>query len=160
MGTNFYLYRKLNKRQKTELYQAAILCDDYERATEILTENTSPIHIGKRSYGWKFLWDANNFKYFEPNRKSLMKFLKSGTIKDEYGEEFTLDEFMKKEIGNFLTKGYDAISYEKACPKERHYHPSYSVYELSPFTSRNIEINPCGEFYIGKLRFTVSQGFS
>lgn len=160
MGTNFYLYRKLTKRQKTDLYNKAIIDDDYDGASEIL-EEVKPIHIGKRSAGWKFLWNANRFQYFDPDRKSIMKFLKSGTIKDEYGESFTYDQFMKDEIAWHLKSGYDAESYEMSHIEERsRWRPRYSDWELKPFLDRDIHPNAWGEFYVGRLRFTVCDVFS
>lgn len=160
MGTNFYLHKKLTKSQKADLYKCAIINDDYDSAVEIL-EAVKPIHIGKRSLGWKFLWNANQFRYFEPNRKSIVKFLKSGVIKNEYGETFTYEQFMKDEIAGFLKSGYDLETYEKEHTEEKLcWRPRYSELELQPFLTRDIHPNLYGEFYIGKLRFTVCDAFS
>jgi hypothetical protein len=164
MGTNFFLHRKLNKNQQKEIIH--YITDendyDYEKASEILSE-VKPIHIGKRSGGWKFLWDANNFKYFEPNKKSITEFLKSGTIYDEYGSSFTYDQFINDEIKDFLEKGYDMKTYYEE-PEIRKY-PFYgqwkymTQYEQEAFTSRGIQLNEYEEFYVDNLRFTINTDF-
>lgn len=155
MGTNFYLKRKLSDKEKAELY-SYIDNEDWDSLKESIPEK---IHIGKRSAGWKFLWNANKFKYFKPNKKSLMKFLKSGQIINEYGEEFTFDQFINDEIVNFINNGLDIETYyiEE--------NPSYKY--TMPIEKRidfeniyNVKVNQCGEFYIGKLRFTTFDEFS
>ena len=50
----------------------------------------------------KFLWNANDFEYFGPNVDSLMDFLQSGDIYDEYGTYFTFDQFMNDELDGFI----------------------------------------------------------
>ena len=52
------------------------------------------IHIGKNSGGWKFLFNHNNWKYYE-NMEELKSFIKSGRLINEYGEEQDIDEFWK-----------------------------------------------------------------
>ena len=64
------------------------------------------IHLGKRSYGWQFLWDYHNGIYFQPTLESIKKFLSQDelVIYDEYGEKFTLDQFINEEVGSSLYK--------------------------------------------------------
>ena len=52
------------------------------------------IHIGKRSSGWKFLWNFQDGKYYT-NKEELLKFIRSGRIVDEYGELQDTEEFIK-----------------------------------------------------------------
>jgi len=52
------------------------------------------IHIGKRSSGWKFLWNFNNNKYYT-NKEELLIFIRSGRIVNEYGELQDTEEFIK-----------------------------------------------------------------
>lgn len=52
------------------------------------------IHIGKRSSGWKFLWNFNDDKYYA-NKEQLFKFIRSGRIVDEYGKLQDTEEFIK-----------------------------------------------------------------
>ena len=149
MGTNFYLRRNLSNDQK-ELLKQYIDQDEYDKIRDNLPED---IHIGKRSYGWKFLWNANKFQYFKPNIESLYEFLKSGDIYNEYGEKFTFDQFINEEI---RTTGYDIETYAK----ETHNVEPTSICECDRFeTLHNIKPNIYGEFYIGKYRFTIWDDF-
>ena len=52
------------------------------------------IHIGKRSGGWKFLWNFQDGKFYT-NKEELFKFIRSGRIVDEYGELQDTEEFIK-----------------------------------------------------------------
>jgi len=52
------------------------------------------IHLGKRSSGWKFCWNFNGERYYT-NKETLLKFIKSGRVVDEYGTEFEADEFIQ-----------------------------------------------------------------
>lgn len=69
------------------------------------------IHIGKRSSGWKFLWNFNDDKYYS-NKEQLFKFIRSGRIVDEYGELQDTEEFIKMALewgqpdGKIVNKEY------------------------------------------------------
>jgi len=65
---------------------------EYESPWEEFTRETS-IHLGKRSKGWKFLWNFNKNKYFY-DKKSLVEFVYAGRIVDEHGEEHDPHEFL------------------------------------------------------------------
>jgi hypothetical protein len=122
METNFYaiLPFKNKDKQKFEelinkivqsfkstteynLHEVAQEIEDLSKKIKHLVENKK-IHLGKRSYGWVFLWDANNLKYYEPTLASIKKFIDDNNAKivDEYGVEFTWYEFINKEIGKSL----------------------------------------------------------
>lgn len=60
---------------------------------DVFLENMK-IHIGKRSSGWKFLWNFQDGKYFT-NKEELLKFIRLGRIVDEYGELQDTEEFIK-----------------------------------------------------------------
>ena len=60
MGTNFYLRKKLSEHDKKMCMQY-LNDDDYDSLRDLIPED---IHIGKRSCGWKFLFNANKFEYF------------------------------------------------------------------------------------------------
>ena len=55
-------------------------------------EGTS-IHLGKRSGGWKFCWNFHKEKYYK-DKESLLKFIRTGRVVDEYGEEWNVEEFI------------------------------------------------------------------
>ena len=69
------------------------------------------IHIGKRSGGWKFLWNFQDGKFYT-NKEELFKFIRSGRIVDEYGELQDTEEFIKMALewgqpdGYVLDKNY------------------------------------------------------
>jgi hypothetical protein len=52
------------------------------------------VHIGKRSGGWKFLWNFNKNMYYK-DKEELFQFLRSGRIVNEYSEELDVEEFIK-----------------------------------------------------------------
>lgn len=157
MGTNFYLRRKLSPEDKQKAIEL-INEDKYEQLEEMLPKE---IHIGKRSAGWKFLWNANNFEYFKPTKESLIEFLHSGDIYDEYDRYFTYDEFWNDEIKNFIDEEglWDIKKYYIDYPKD------YKYYEDSSTIRRfkkefGVNANRYGEFYIDNLRFTTCDSFS
>jgi hypothetical protein len=52
------------------------------------------IHLGKRSGGWKFLWNFHNNKYYS-NKEELLTFIRSGRVVDEYGDLQDTEEFIE-----------------------------------------------------------------
>lgn len=51
------------------------------------------VHLGKRSLGWKFCWNFHDNKYYS-NREELIKFVLSGRVVDEYGDQIDSQEFL------------------------------------------------------------------
>lgn len=155
MGTNFYLRKKLSDREKL-LAINSIINNDYDSVREILPED---IHIGKRSGGWKFHWDHNYFQYYKPSKESLIEWLKSGQIVDEYGDEFTFDQFWNEEIDHFLYEGYDMASFAKKYPHESHgwWDMEGRKRELLRRCPelKDVEFSDQGDFYIDNLRYSV-----
>lgn len=154
MGTNFYLRKNISTEKKNELHSYIDNEDWYSLQKHIPTE----IHIGKKSAGWKFLWNANKFKYFKPNKESIMEFLQSGQIVDEYGEKISFDQFINKKIVDSPGNNWDVEAYYKEYPDMdyRCYYENHNrVFEEFP----EIVPNRYGEFYIDGLRFTVSDWF-
>ena len=119
MGTNFYAVLPVKKRTTNKLRELADKLDAKEEINiddelydikEELKEHE--VHLGKRSYGWAFLWDHNNLKYYEPTLESIKKFIddNNGEIQDEYGEKFTWEQFINDEIGNCLHPSTEPIT--------------------------------------------------
>ena len=81
MGTNFYYREEFN------------VCQTCKRPHEV-----KEIHIGKRSYGWNFLFSSYKKSYEE-----WVKFIKKhpDNLYDEYKRKVTADEM----IDNFNAKG-------------------------------------------------------
>lgn len=121
MGTNFYC-KKLNKKRRKEFSDSLNELSQYitynidnteldlvEKVKEFIESNSDleeEIHLGKRSYGWQFLWDYHNGKYFKPNLESIKNFLSQDDIAiyNEYGEHFTVDQLFNDELNNSLYK--------------------------------------------------------
>lgn len=63
-----------------------------ESVWDRFVEGTS-IHLGKRSSGWKFCWNFHKDKYYK-DKESLLNFIRTGRVVDEYGEEVDVEEFL------------------------------------------------------------------
>ena len=155
MGTNFYIRKKIKESDKRTI-QELLDKDDMDGVAIYAKENPNEIHIGKRSYGWKFLWDAHEFRYFNPDVESIHEFLRSGTIVDEYGEEYTFEQFLD-DIP--IDEGYDIEEYyQNNCNELRHYESENTLKRFEQVTG--IMPNKLGEFYVNKYRFTIHEDFA
>ncbi len=65
---------------------------DSESVWDKFIEGTS-IHLGKRSSGWKFCWNFHKDKYYK-DKESLLNFIRTGRVVNEYGEEMNVEEFI------------------------------------------------------------------
>lgn len=105
MGTNFYA-RIIPKEDDIKRVQKEIglyLSGEKLTINGILEDVVQEIHLGKRSYGWQFLWQDNP-KHYDDNLESIKKFLsrEDVIIYNEYDERFTVDEFFDNEIAQCL----------------------------------------------------------
>lgn len=73
------------------------------------------IHLGKRSSGWKFLWNWNDSKYYK-NKEELFAFIRSGRVVNEYGEVMDQEEFIQMALSWGQESGWDIDSYYKENP--------------------------------------------
>lgn len=121
MGTNFYC-KKLDKKYRKEFSDDLnelsqyitynidnIELDLVEKVKEFIESNSDleeEIHLGKRSYGWQFLWDYHNGKYFNSNLDSIKEFLSQDgiIIYDEYGNFYEVEQLFNDELSNCLYK--------------------------------------------------------
>jgi hypothetical protein len=69
--------------------------DSYDRESpwDIFIDGIK-VHLGKRSGGWKFCWNFHDNKFYK-NKEELLKFIRSGRVVDEYGEEIKVEEFIE-----------------------------------------------------------------
>lgn len=159
MGTNFYAVIPVKKRDKEK---AKKLIDEnkFKEAADFLEDMTKEIHLGKRSAGWKFLFNANLGKYYELTREGINKFFAKNNviIKDEYGSKYTADEFWESELKGILDKGYDLESYYNEHQSEICSYFDYS--QITPPELKKYKPNKYGEFYSDGLRFTIAEDFS
>ena len=70
----------------------------------------SRIHLGKNSYGWKFLLQHNSTHY-APSWNNMKDWLKAakGVIKDEYGRIISKDKFIKLVENNQTYKSHSSL---------------------------------------------------
>lgn len=153
MSTNYYYVIKADELIKDTII-SAIDSQNYYLASrltnDLLSENN--IHIGKSSFGWKFIFDANQNKYYLPNRESIDNFLrtKGGVLKDEYGREISLDEFWK--IVDSSSNGIDNKKYYNKIGKTYCYENLFKK-ENEFFKQYNPEY---GQFHNDGLLFSVN----
>ena len=151
MGTNFYYIIPISESKQQELKDMITSKPDfYDLKNEIeLVERRHKIHLGKRSYGWQFLWDYHGGKFFEDNLQSIQEYLKNsgGEIQDECGEKITVENFFNDELKSCLYKDDTHDTLE-------------SYYAKYPERDR-WGISPSREEFISKdgLRFSKNQDF-
>ena len=151
MSTTFYRIDKQKKQQFVDQIVKAATAERIDTIVNIVNNRDFEVEIGIRSCGWQFLWHAHDLKYFN-DKESLFEWLKEGEIKDEYGKEYTFEEFMK-EIENCIYKGYDLDEWYDAHPDRTRYREKYLLLESK--NGKLYQPNDYGEFYIDGLRFTV-----
>ena len=100
------------------------------------------IHLGKRSSGWKFIWNWNDGKYYK-TKEELFEFIRSGRVVDEYGQQIDVEEFITMALDWGKEDGWDIETYYKENP-ERDISIRQGVYEQ----------------YIDGLRVSTSTDFS
>lgn len=84
------------------------------------------IHLGKRSCGWQFHWQCQP-DYYAENLESIKQFLSKDNIEiyDEYGEHFTLGQFINEEIGDAMYCDENHVNgntYYDKYPNEKRYY--------------------------------------
>ena len=124
MGTNFYCrkidrkYRKMFSKDLSALNEYILLninnpkinlLEEVNKFISDYCDFEKEIHLGKRSYGWQFLWEYHNGKYFNPNLDSIKEFLSQDDIiiYDEYENFYEVEQLFNDELSDCLYK--DAI---------------------------------------------------
>ena len=199
MGCNYFARIIPSKERKKELHDA-IEANDFPLITKLIDEMYNPIrveygeryiiggvvHLGKRSSGWKFLWnpnvfvirnghleDSNGTRRYVPDpdtplytypltKKGLKSFIdrEDVLIYDEYDELQDKEEFWKMALEWGYEKdeeGWDAASYEEK-------HTSYPVTgELTDLLKKEgykFTTYTNSDFYSDGLRFAGFTDFS
>ncbi len=138
MGTNYYRIPSVQEMEQKKskliediknldispssiVFNFKIVGETFEQISywDEFTENTS-IHLGKRSGGWKFLWNFHDNKYYS-NKEELFNFIKSGRIVDEYGTELDIEEFITMSLEWGQPDGFDGEKYRREHPRQYHY---------------------------------------
>ena len=145
MGTNFYARIIPKEEDKQELIKM-IQDDDFNNIVDFASElydkrneytrKGNVIHLGKRSCGWKFLWNPNVIKYYDwymdqetKEYASIIKYdyvyplTKQGItdfvmqedviVYDEYGEQYTPEEFLEMAFSWGQPDGWTGKTYEE-----------------------------------------------
>ena len=157
MGTNYYA-RIIPKEEDKQKLLDAINNNEYKIIEDLASElygnrneysrKGNVIHLGKRSGGWKFLWNPNTIKYcdgyidqetreFVPVYKYDQVYLltKQGItdfvmrddviIYDEYGEQEDPKEFLEMAFSWGEPDGYNGKTYEETHKGETGYRNYY-----------------------------------
>ena len=201
MSTNYYARIIPSKERKKELHDA-IEANDFHLINKLTDEMYNPIrveygkshiiggaiHLGKRSSGWKFLWNPNVFVikngHLEDNngtrryvpdpdtplytypltKKGIKEFIdrEDVLIYDEYDELQDKEEFWKMALEWGYEKddiGWDADSYYKDHPMEHCYLAGGELIDL--LTAEGYKLSRYNlDFYSDGLRFATSIEFS
>ena len=196
MGTNYYAHIIPSIENKSKL-QEAIEKNDFNTITELTTklyarlgiENGEfyggKVHLGKRSGGWKFLWNPNVYvtreiykdddtgeyrlgKYvgkflYELTRKGIKEFIDRDdvVIYNEYNEIQDKDKFFNMAI-NWGYNGWDSKKYYEEYPDD--YDGYVCRNDLTKFLDQEfinyISITHSDFYNDNDLRFSTSTDFS
>ena len=156
MGTNFYA-RIIPKEEDKQRLIDAINDDRYylieDLASELYghrneyTRKGNVIHLGKRSGGWKFLWNPNVIRYsdgyLDENKQYVHVYkydyvyplTKQGItdfcnredviITDEYGKQYTSKDFLEMAFSWGQPDGWTGKTYEESHKEESSYRNYY-----------------------------------
>lgn len=156
MGTNYYARIIPKEDKKNELINK-IVNNQFDEIVDLASElygkrneytrKGNVIHLGKRSCGWKFLWNPNVIRYsdgyFDENEQYIHVYkydyvyplTKQGItdfcnredviITDEYGEQFDSKEFLEMAFSWGEPDGYTGKTYEESHKGESGYRNYY-----------------------------------
>ena len=197
MGTNFY-GRIIPSAEKKSEIKRAIDNNDFDRIEDLISEVYSTIryendcllggkfHLGKRSGGWKFLWNPNMYitrellkdkngryyagkylcQYLYPLTKQGIKdFISRADVEiyDEYGEKQDKELFFQEAV-NWITwkdkEAWDSRTYHLAYPEERTYPCDNDIIRYMIQESKEFISNDRSDFYSDGLRFATTTEFS
>ena len=143
MGTNYYAIPKSNIDSATDV----IDCVDYDGISVTkLHDIIKPIHIGKSSMGWKFIFDHQKWEYFSKTRASVKRFLSTCKIVNEYDCQITHQEFWL--LVNSKETGID----------NKEYYTNWEKYHDNGLQQGCVS-DDFGEEYHDALRFSTSIDF-
>lgn len=199
MGTNFYARIIPKEEDKQKLIDA--INDDRDDLIEDLssefygyrnkyTRKGNKIHLGKRSGGWKFLWNSNVIRYVEGHldendhyvpvykydyvypltKQGITDFCnrKDVVITDEYGTIYDPEDFLKMAFSWGEPDGYIGKTYEESHKGESGYRNYYwsEKYQRGMHTKDDemwFDLGYIVEYYDFEsdgLRFSTSINFS
>lgn len=156
MGTNYYA-RTLPTKERKDKFIELINSDKFYDIEAVYQDlyRDSEIHLGKRSAGWKFLFNPNYEKYYPLTKKGLMKYLKQDnviiyseyfgcnnglfeytddpdSIENKHEYLWTPEQFMDMALNwgnNPDNPGWSGKEYEEWERKEHGLYPQYLMYK-------------------------------
>lgn len=201
MSTNYYAHIIPTKERKQKLHDA-IEANDFQQVKTLVEEMYGNIeksyednkllggtvHLGKRSGGWKFLWNPNVYIqcnghmedvngrrmyvpdpytaiYFYPlTKKGIKAFIdrEDVLIFDEYGEQQDKEEFWQMALKwgyEKDDKGLDAAGYEKDYPDSYRWRCESELVNLLEREGYQFSSWTRSDFYSDGLRFSTSTDF-
>lgn len=192
MGTNFYA-RIIPKEEDKQKLIDAINNNQYDTIENLASELYgrrndysgigNEIHLGKRSDGWKFLWNPNVIKVWDSEACNyaynyVYPLTKQGItgfcnredviITDEYGEQQDPKEFLEMAFSWGEPNGYTGKTYEESHKEESNYKNYYwsKKHQRSMHSERDemwFDLGYVVEYYDFEsdgLRFATSINFS
>ena len=176
MGTNFYARRIIPSENDRVVVGGYIDSADMEDAIESdvsefdsidqYVNEGNEVHLGKRSAGWKFLWNPNVYRVSDSwhftyplTKRGITAFLNQEgmVITDDYCKTYEPDEFMAMAF-NWCVDGLDAKEYY-TCPR----YGAYWCYPDDPKIIarwKSLGFNPeYYNFYSDGLVFSTSVNF-
>lgn len=161
MGTNYYLKKKVTEDDK-RIINNLLYRGDYDVWDQIRNycdNQDNEIHLGKNSWGWKFLFDLNDKKYYSDTKASIDEWLSNPEyeIFNEYGEKLSKDEFWNMVLSTMDDDHIDNKEYHTN-PKYDKVCPDWSILERL-FGYSKAEGN-YGDYYNDGLRFARYTDFS
>ena len=163
MSRNYYAIKQFSEEEINKIKEKTnikILIDDpWDYNTDINWVNEKlqehKIHLGLQSYGWQFLWNHNNGKYYNLNLPSIISFLQNVYIYDEYGYYYTIENFLNN-IQHCLFKGQLWNNKEYFQENPTLYYPENKIVILNNGEHYHAEY---GEFISHGLRFADTTEF-
>jgi len=180
MGTNYYLRIKPKESELNKLKQlidANNNPSDILKTTEDLFGSVSfdyetrkltggKLHLGKRSMGWKFLWNPNWYfdngivnKFYDLTKESIKAFIDNSNniIIDEYNVTQDKEEFWQMALSWGQPNGWDYAAYI-ASEKPKNVFADSTKSEF--WEMQGFETDMYGvDFYSDGLRFSTSLEF-
>lgn len=125
MGTNYYVHQAIPVKKREHIKSLVNMRDLYSGALYEAIKEFQPVHIGKSSCGWKFLFNHNDCKFYDKTQTSIDAFLRKsvsegGQFVDEYGDEQDIDKFwdmVRRKQDGFDLKSY----YDYECQRWKEY---------------------------------------
>lgn len=203
MGTNYYIRRKADEDKRKELIQLITendlansdkikcLSEELYGKAEFLNSEENlvgcEVHIGKKSIGWKFLWEHHLYEVrhghiveeeIGPGHKNIFYVKDPPTLYSLYGEltkenirKFIMDDNNElfDEYGEkcgkeefldmaFNSEGLDSKEYKKQNPSSIGYRNDENTMKPLKLAGINVGYSD-NDFYFDGLRFSVHHDF-